>query len=813
MNGRIFSRLLWKDYRIVRMLGVAACCASVGMMVLLELSAAMNNLHDQEVANLARAIWVFVPFLVAFGAPAMLVGMEEESGSLKWLGTLPANWKMVTTSKFVVGLACLLASWAIATTLLMISYQLHSIQLDFRISTRANLIDGDMSAAIAFIATSLLMLICSFVTAYFFRSPIAGLIAFLPTIFGCLWGLVNWFDFQTGPQHSTPLTTEHLPLLIVDSVGLAMIVFTLMYFLAWRRLTWAQRKWSLKRSSKRSEFSSVANAYRPPHEPSRLAQAVIPKVPPTRFGALLWQSLRPTRWYFLLAIAAISWVAAQGFFYVSNSRNLSIHPATFLIASTVLFFVAGLTFYSDSLRGRNAFFFDRGISPKLVWVTRVLPSFVIVHLLFAAMMVLMFLDQSLLLPWKWAATYGIGLSAYAMAVMFSQSTSRPLLNFFAGPVAVYFSAILLGLCLFEYFAEAMGLLIISAIILLYGSYRLTDLWMQQQTRNRRYILRQSKYIAAALFAPFLIVFVVRWATLPPRDSSWRHEMETVQLPSRSSLESIWINPNLLYNSTLTPSNDYFDSREEASQKISAELAAKSSIGEHVTFNEIASCFTNEAIFYGLRQDTLAITWLEAPDSANYELQLDCIRVLSKWSKLIRERAVVGQADLTTLLSIAEQADLFSCEALQMFVSRDGARPELQEIIDGLPDEYLVQQSRRNAMIRNWRGPLEKQSQRWMPRPQTPTAFWMYLEQVRSKRAIDRITQIALNQIEFDAQIDTQAVEDLMKDAYIVVDHRTDTFVMTSTTKWLERFQTVNFWMKHLRQQSRDAKDAAGLSVE
>ena len=57
-----------------------------------------------------------MPNLVAIGAPAMLVGHEEECGTLDWMRALPVHWTKVVDSKFLVAIIAVGLTWFIATS-------------------------------------------------------------------------------------------------------------------------------------------------------------------------------------------------------------------------------------------------------------------------------------------------------------------------------------------------------------------------------------------------------------------------------------------------------------------------------------------------------------------------------------------------------------------------------------------------------------------------------------------------------------------------------------------------------------------------
>ena len=81
MNQKILQRLIWKDARTLKPLAIATPLAIVGFFMLTGVFASLSGVGDTEQMSLAYAIWFLLPLLLAYGAPAVLVGGEEESGS------------------------------------------------------------------------------------------------------------------------------------------------------------------------------------------------------------------------------------------------------------------------------------------------------------------------------------------------------------------------------------------------------------------------------------------------------------------------------------------------------------------------------------------------------------------------------------------------------------------------------------------------------------------------------------------------------------------------------------------------------------
>ena len=81
MNQKVMQRLIWKDARTLAPLMIATLAAVVVCNLLLYFFAAgATNTEGLQRLKLSGIIWILLPNLLAFGAPAILVGGEEESG-------------------------------------------------------------------------------------------------------------------------------------------------------------------------------------------------------------------------------------------------------------------------------------------------------------------------------------------------------------------------------------------------------------------------------------------------------------------------------------------------------------------------------------------------------------------------------------------------------------------------------------------------------------------------------------------------------------------------------------------------------------
>ncbi len=114
----ITKSLLWKDGKSLQSLVLAIW---IGILLFNLIVFVIGVWADGPTLGGYISVWLLMPNLVALGAPAMLVGTEEESGTLDWLRTLPVAWQKVIDSKFVAALAAVLATFLFASLFVLIA--------------------------------------------------------------------------------------------------------------------------------------------------------------------------------------------------------------------------------------------------------------------------------------------------------------------------------------------------------------------------------------------------------------------------------------------------------------------------------------------------------------------------------------------------------------------------------------------------------------------------------------------------------------------------------------------------------------------
>lgn len=717
------KHLLWKDARTIQPLIIAL----VFGIVLINVIVLMVMLMDRnQSASPFVSLWILMPNLLALGAPALLVGTEEETGTLGWLRTLPVSWRKVADAKLVVAGLSLLIVWVVATLVLFLVRVRFSNPLEmanlsfFRMSENTAYTDQILSVSgIAYLMFfSCLLLLCGFITAYLFRSALAALIAVVPLIacvsvsIGAIGRLVVVGDlFDRG----TPVepTLGQLYLLAVIGVGLLVVLWTVQRWLASRRL--AEPRTNV--ISNALESTPSRSAYRPPI-------SVVGSGRPPLWRALLWQQFRQVG---LPAIGLSLLIAGCQFFAGQRSVDSSI---MLLLIALFSCWLGGLTFYGDNVKRRSLFFADRGYSPHFIWWTRLLFPGVCCLALIAFGY---FLEPLTYL----ASTMGVVVGvSFAMGQLASQwRAERPVLVFFLAPL--YSIAMIAVPLIFVGRYEAGWSYVAMIPVLLFASWRLTNRWITR-SGGFDYSWRSVGYSALAIALPVVLVLGQRYASVPDVMTDWRESTRASYQAMMSSPPSTGIPVHqridassfqrLGYSHVLASLSD-----GEVREVLDAELKSDR-IGQHISLDDLSEI-------------------LSARKRKSYEVKTQSIatQVLLKWSTEVRELAVRGEVELSLLEDSAELSEYFAVQWLQ-----DYRGPSKFELVDRIPSQKLRRDSRRGALLRDWFHYQQSEWKQVAPRywskkfrnyPVGDGHLWLSFERERADRFVDEWAKLMLAQID------------------------------------------------------------------
>ncbi|MEL6104561.1 MAG: ABC transporter permease [Planctomycetota bacterium] len=724
MTAKMLRHLLWKDARSVRPLIIAAVLAIVGFYLLLFLYAKSSPEVFIEQITLAYVIWILIPNLFAFSLPAFLVGSEEESGSLDWLKTLPANWKAIALSKFLLAVGYTVAVWLISTAGLGLYFA--TVPEDvFRMATSTG--DGVENWQILFLgqaAFTLSLLLVSMINAYIFRSPITALVMVLPALLALMIGYAQSVSVIVGSTQPPLEARDWLVLIGIYSTGIGALLLVKIWV--------ARNRIVAPESNLRHRFAGTGetnNAYRPPHATVVSAGHFLR---PGAGLALIWQQLRQTRWLlFAFTFCACAGTVLAHTFDQNGSQNGWIILTTNLaIISTVA--LPCLAFYGDSSRGRSQFFADRGISPTLVWLTRVAPPTACALLVLATFL---FMQAYSARPAA-DVSYLIACAfmGYAVCQFVSQWVARPTLGFFAAPAALGMTGLTYAI-LFDAYPDWIPLLFVTAILLVFASWRLTFSWMSRpstQTTDWRFL----SYAVLVIVLPYVVVLGTRWATMPSADLAWRKQMESLEFPE-SARPPVAVRVQI---PTYLRQSGYavLRQRDESFLKIvEKELNDTEAIGAHLS--------TQDLLWNPWHTNSLTLPDGDDPltEEERTAAALRSIRVLLKWANVIRDEAIAGRVGFGTLNQAGEQAQHNAVGGLMQLISREGLTEEIAELCDQVPDVKRVHQSRSAALIAEWqRGQIFSGPN--FGAYKTEASSWNgFVERPRARRLMEKAIRLAI----------------------------------------------------------------------
>lgn len=707
----MMRHLLWKDAMAIRPLVVAILIGIVVANVLLGLTSAVTDPVD--ITTWFASFWILMPNLVALGAPAVLVGSEEESGTLGWLRSLPVRWSAVADSKFLVSVAAVVVAWCASSVVMVLA------RVTVATSPSPTVQEWISTAGIVYLFTfSLLLLGCGFITAYLFRSPVAGLLAVIPLIVALNWFIATvaraLLEQRSYQPDMMAITSQELSVLIVGGIGFVLSAWAIQRLLARRRLTAPDRAALVKKLISDAPVS----AYRPP--------LIVSTTRPPRWRALLWQQNRQMAWLgvALAVIAAFCLMIQQPgglrSDLMSVVRDLSL-PLVWVCVS----WLGGLVFYGDNVRRRAIFFADRGISASQVWWTRMLlPGGLCLALIATVWMS----DMSRREAQTWIVMTAL---AFAFGQMVGQWVKRPVLTFFASPVYAAVATIAFFMLL-QFYPNYYYVGLIAVPVLLFASWRLTGRWLADRV-NAGYHWRVLAYSALSLAIPMALIVSSRIRSTPALDASWRARIAQAD-PALTERSELVIAP-ITFGAIGTSTDFDTATPEQHLELLDRELAAES-IGEHLYFQEI---------------DAL----LDQSGFVADERALKSVEILLKWTNLIREDAIDGNLGMDHLEYGAERSEQLAVSWLSAVAGRDRSN-EIIRLVNMIPDSEMRRQSRRSALIHEWnqyhntpwiREDGELNAKSYLDSLVAYSVRFLGFERTRADRYVDELTKLLLQQLD------------------------------------------------------------------
>ena len=484
MKNLFVPQLLWKDYRLLRPLVFFVwVLAAVSYLVQPDASLFFHARH------IATEMWILIPHLFALLAPLILLGTEQDSKTLGWLRQFPVRDRQIIVSRLCVALLGLFTVWIFCSAnywvVCKIAGQppiapiiqkthfgevLHLTRLGQFTGISASGEDSEPSIlnliyhAFQTGLSSAAWLLASYTLVQIIRQPV---IASIPIV---IVGLTTVLATIWDSQHDLMLSK----IVGVGKPNYMLSILALIISLA--LINQIIARFQLKRKEDSPSLLQLA-ANLVTREKAPVPQSDIQQQ--RAWKSLLWQQYQQIR------VPIRLWLGVIGFFLLGTIifRRILIlealeaffRPGVVGLVMTIASFSLGvLSFYQDNRHKTKAFLAERGVTPSFVWWTRVLPTLgafvviVVAHRIASTTPALLYSAvQSH--PQVLATLFLF----FASGVLISQSIEHPIFAFLVTPCHAFFvfSVLHSWAPIYEFTAT------IASTVLLYGSWRLTQRWM------------------------------------------------------------------------------------------------------------------------------------------------------------------------------------------------------------------------------------------------------------------------------------------------------------------------------------------------
>lgn len=752
MNGwKTLRHLIWKDWRTARPLAVALIAFSIAMNGVAAILPEAN-------LEVAFAIWILTPNLAALAAPAMLVGTEGDAKTLDWLRTLPPSWRRIADAKLLVAVGLVGGVWVVASGMLWLQWISHPPN----VSPSPRSPQAETAGVLGSLYFSGLLLLCSFVTAYAFRSPVSGILAVVPLITAAA---VASFVVADAVMRSLP-SDQGVVVNCLLAVAALATAASLQRWAAWYRLQSAMvpiRDWISNAivggsSPSTAKSLSTARAYRPPRPTTAWR--------PSASVGLVWQHARQTGWAGIailllgFAVCGLDRITDFGAPGKTLWKQLLVTAGPYGVAPLLSMWLGCLAFSGDLHPGRREFLACHGVTPTAVWRTRLVVPLILLGLWIVAAGST-FRTDGVLPGWPVAAAWTLGgvmLVGSLVGMLVSTLIRRPASAFFAKPL--YVSIATIGLALmatvvsigtammiafafgglvsmwtrrpaFAFFAApayaavaTIGLSVMFATdlypeyrfhafwvvpVLVFATWRLTGPWLEGRV-DRSFDRRVVAYTALAVGMPAFVVFGHRWATTPDAIPRWRESMAAIELPSLSDTMSPdkrrRLRKALIHSeSGVIPVSE----PEELLARLDAELASDAPIAGHVVTSDLYSGNQTRLLHAGPSVGPPPGGWPErrrsheAMTAMLSEIESKQVEVMLRWAGEMRRRGAAGEVPLSFVLA-ADRLEETAVGRLSDWIDEDAHgidRETIVRLVKEIPGRSLRRESRRLSLIGDW----------------------------------------------------------------------------------------------------------------
>jgi|GEM_PF-2376130 len=635
-QSMVHRGLLGKELRQLSSLAIAV----VLFAALFGIIAAIFNTINFNASGPTAWIFLIAPAVFSVGAGAMSVGQDKESRTLDWLKTLPVTPRTLACTKLAAALFYLAGLWVL---IYIGGFAISLFDPSFMMSSIVQ--EHPLTSAWAWhrIGFSVYLLICGFLTAWYFSTAMVSLIAIVPLAIlpptvslGVAYAIHPGLPFNNSKYDPT-LVSALVP------------VFLLTIFATWMLLRFAQRNLGPAELKADRSLYQRLNPYAQADQLISDDSKVVCGRVVDPYSAMLWQFWRQNQTvYFGLIAMAI--VGAVLYYREAFLPSLSTSRVVFSgdAIGVVLIWLAttwmGVSvFLGDSIRDRIRFFADRGVGPTGIWLTRMwIPlSFIFAaSLVYAAML------------WRNADSIGQHVSllmfftglmlAFGWSQWLSQFGGGPILNFIVAPPLAFLATLYCGYATIELLMP-LWFLAVCVISPFVTTWLMTGRWMSRRSGRGQIVPHLS--IAALIVLLPVSNFFLSIGSTPAMPRAIRAELQSAMTVAN------FVSPQLQSNLRTARNPDlYYSPDQLVSQRFNMDPEEKTEAA--------AQFFDSKAVLVDFRQRFKGLT---VTDGTTHQYAVDAILMNELSGRMLL--AILAMEQTSELESVGNHDDATADQAV------------------------------------------------------------------------------------------------------------------------------------------------------
>ena len=693
--GTMYRRLLWKEMRQLVPLGVGAIVIGI---LLLALSQATNVFASGSGLQYDPIVVLSViPAMFAVGAGAVLVGQEKEQCTILWLSSLPVPKKTLIYCKWFATFAGWIAIWIVNLACVLICHL--AGLLTWEVNQDVSWFDF-----LSVLSHSLFLTFSGLALAWKTRSSVAALVllvpfAFIPYIIILLQQLVRQMVLGNASYKWTEARATTL-----QWSGLEIVCCIAVIYWGWRNAMH-----SLEASPQRRSETVINHRAR--HQ----------TLPYTPLSALIWQFAKQNSqpllvilcmFFLSVSLLLMPSVTSALTGIVRNEAAVTTYWA-FIKASLAISGCGVLAFQGDRYFKGIRFLADRGISLRLIWLTRhAVPASIaglgVALCLVVGRATIYFQSDSCRL-----FVYAFCLLAfltYAISQWIGQVLSSAVLAIICAPLASLF---FLGYAVFAVSMIGISPMLMFSLFVLpfFATFLTMRPWVDSRN-GRNFWLMHALFLILILGLPWC-PFVIALCSQPKLDTEIQHAFKKeLASGSNSHRKVTTIAPSHLISSMPQPTRsdgNFFESRaniflENIAANLDTGTMAMPQVGFALLFmrEELAITYTKLGTLNASTSPDQ-----DSPYSRERKHSSEFDRWSKRYSRFIEVATSLAESlrDEPFLLAQehADQVEILILLHLQKSEGRDWIEAHVrQQACSLLVDESKRRNSRRSAIANEWK---------------------------------------------------------------------------------------------------------------